>query len=148
MILMEADKLVIFHKQIDLIQNCITRMAQNSFLLKTWTVSLLTIVIAIASKFNINGLLVGMIPVIVFWYLDSFFLQTEKMYRKMYDELIESNPDQSVNLKFYNLNPLNYKHLVDTRIQVMWSHTLKWFYLSLLIVTVLIFMGSHFWVDK
>ncbi len=141
---MEAEKLIIFHKQIDLIQNCITRMAQNSFLLKTWTVGLLTIIMAIASKFNINGLLVGLIPIVAFWYLDAFFLQTEKMYRKMYDELIQLSPEHSVNLKFYNLNPLKYKHLVVSRTQVMWSHTLKWFYLSLLSVTVLIFIGSHF----
>ena len=34
------------HKEIDLIQECIKRMANNSFLLKGWTISLVAVVLA------------------------------------------------------------------------------------------------------
>ncbi|MEA2096289.1 MAG: hypothetical protein U9P73_06320 [Candidatus Cloacimonadota bacterium] len=35
------------HKEIDLIQDCIRRMAQNSFIVKGWILSLITIVITL-----------------------------------------------------------------------------------------------------
>ena len=35
------------HKEIDLIQSCITRMAQNSFMVKGWFVSLYAVVLAL-----------------------------------------------------------------------------------------------------
>ena len=41
---MEKD---ILHKEIDLIQGVITRMANNSFLLKGWIVSLIAVLLAL-----------------------------------------------------------------------------------------------------
>lgn len=38
------------HKEIDLIQSCITRMAQNSFMVKGWFVSLYAVVLALLPK--------------------------------------------------------------------------------------------------
>lgn len=37
------------HKEIDLIQECIKRMASNSFMLKGWTITIFAIVLAIKS---------------------------------------------------------------------------------------------------
>ena len=138
------DTLTIFHKQIDLIQDCIKRMANNSFLIKAWTVGLLTIILIIAEKFNVSGLLIAFIPILAFWYLDSVFLHTEKMYRKMYEELIKSAISKDIDFRFYDLNPKRFKEQVDTRIKVILSHTMIVFYLSLLIVALLIFVVSYF----
>ena len=41
------------HKEIDLIQSCITRMAQNSFMVKGWFVSLYAVVLALLPEKNI-----------------------------------------------------------------------------------------------
>ena len=35
------------HTEIDLIQTCITRMANNSFLIKGWMISLIAVIIAL-----------------------------------------------------------------------------------------------------
>ena len=35
------------HKEIDLIQSCITRMAQNSFMIKGWFVSIYAVILAL-----------------------------------------------------------------------------------------------------
>ena len=45
----DNDKISIeeIHKEIDLIQACITRMAQNSFMVKGWFVSLYAVVLAL-----------------------------------------------------------------------------------------------------
>ena len=38
------------HKEIDLIQACVTRMANNSFLLKGWAISIVAVILALADK--------------------------------------------------------------------------------------------------
>lgn len=45
----EDDKILIeeIHKEIDLIQACISRMAQNSFMIKGWFVSIYAVVLAL-----------------------------------------------------------------------------------------------------
>ena len=72
------------HKEIDLIQSCITRMSQNSFMVKGWFVSLYAVVLALLpEKINLFLLCTVLIMVnLMFWYLDAFFLRTEKIYRK------------------------------------------------------------------
>ena len=119
----------VLHKEIDLIQACITRMANNSFLLKGWAISIIAVVLALADK-AINPALLSsilLIPLISFWYLDAFFLRTEKMYRKMYEWVLQKrNVDDSTYL--YDLNPNRFSADVDSSWKVMWSVTLRWFY--------------------
>ena len=85
----------ILHKEIDLIQSVITRMANNSFLLKGWIVSLIAVLLAltkdtmVASQLSYFNLILSL-PVIVFWYLDAFFLHKEKCYRKLYEWVVEN----------------------------------------------------------
>lgn len=71
------EKKEIMYKEIDLIQNCITRMAQNSFMVKGWLISLVAVVFALLpEKFDIYILcVVGCVIVLVFWYLDAFSLK-------------------------------------------------------------------------
>ena len=45
------------HKEIDLIQACITRMAQNSFKIKGWFVSIYTVILALLPE-KVNVFLV------------------------------------------------------------------------------------------
>ena len=75
----------VIHKEIDLIQGCISRMSRNSFLLKGWMISLVAVILAIIPEkvdiFMVIGILVSVIA--CFWYLDAFFLRIEKMYRKL-----------------------------------------------------------------
>lgn len=82
---MNEKNIEVLHKEIDLIQNCITRMAQNSFLIKGWALTVITIVLALSARpiDSIYLCLVLLIPLVAFWYLDAFFLHTERMYRKM-----------------------------------------------------------------
>ena len=59
-------------KHLELIQNVISRMAKNSFMLKGWAVTLVAGIFALSGK-DTNKLyfLVAYIPVIVFWGLDA-----------------------------------------------------------------------------
>lgn len=104
------------HKEIDLIQACITRMANNSFLIKGWAVSIVAVVLALAEKAIHPALLsaIVLIPLISFWYLDAFFLYTEKLYRKMYEWVITERLNANSE-KMYDLNPHRFKELLKVR---------------------------------
>jgi len=136
----------VLHKEIDLIQACITRMANNSFLLKGWAITIIAVVLALADK-AINPAVLStilLIPLISFWYLDAFFLRTEKMYRKMYVWVLEKRKaDDSAFL--YDLNPHRFVKEVPTTISVMLSVTLRWFYgvPALLSIVVIVYRIVH-----
>lgn len=132
----------VLHKEIDLIQACITRMAQNSFLIKGWAISIVAVVLALADK-AINASLLSvilLIPLISFWYLDAFFLRTERMYRQMYAWVLEKRKNGEDDL-LYDLNPSRFKDKVDSRLNIMWSETLRCFYG----VPALIVIGIIIW---
>jgi hypothetical protein len=70
------------------IQNIITRMGSNSFLLKGWSVTLIAALFALSAKdANHLFLLVGFVPNLGFWGLDAYFLRQERLYRALYAEV-------------------------------------------------------------
>lgn len=117
------------HKEIDLIQNCISRMARNSFMLKGWAISLLAVVIALtADRLDPLFLFCSIfVPVLCFWYLDAFFLRAEKMYRKMYEWVLTARKEENLEYQ-YDLNPNRFKDKVESQCRVMFSKTLRVFY--------------------
>jgi hypothetical protein len=133
-----------FHKEIDLIQACISRMAQNSFLIKGWAFTLVAAFAALtAEKLNLCVLCsVGIVILLVFWCLDAFFLKMEKLYRFKYEwviaERLKGNRES-----LYDLNPYQSKTWMTGRkspsvISVMFSkpHTLLMFYGSPILIGV------------
>lgn len=129
------------HKEIDLIQNCIDRMAKNSFMLKGWTISLIAVVLALtADRLNPLFLFCSIfVPVLCFWYLDAFFLRTEKMYRKMYEWVLKERKEGRTDFQ-YDLEPSRFKNQVDTHCRVMFSKTLRVFYGIPLLVVLLVIL--------
>ena len=137
----------IIHKEIDLIQACISRMANNSFLIKGWCISLIAVILAL-SKENINPIVlcfIILIPLFSFWYLDAYFLRTERMYRKMYGWVLKkrSKGDSSF---LYDLNPLRFEKEVDSKFETMVSETLRWFYgvPTIIVIGILIYQLGCF----
>ncbi len=116
-------------KEIDLIQGCINRMAHNSFLVKGWALGVFAGVTAITKGENLNDTILfictTIVPFICFWVLDAFFLQTERKYRKMYEERLAKRKDGDAS-QLYELNPSGYK--VDGILKTMYSITLRVFY--------------------
>lgn len=88
-------------KHLEFIQNVITRMNTNSFLLKGWTVTLVSALCALAAKDgNIAFVFIAYIPIPVFWGLDAFFLSCEREYRELYNKvrvIEEDSTDFSMN---------------------------------------------------
>lgn len=123
------------HKEIDLIQANISRMANNSFLIKGWAVSLVIAVFALSNdKLEFPKSLFMFLPVLLFWYLDSIFLQNERMYRNKYKKVINNRLSGNFD-ELYNLDVSDKECILE----IMFSKTIIFFYLPLFL-TVLIFL--------
>jgi len=83
-------------KHLELIQVIVNRMANNSFLIKGWCVTLVAALIALGARdSNKRFILVGYYPLLMFWILDSYFLWQERLFLKLYDE-VRLTPDDGV----------------------------------------------------
>ena len=99
------------YKELDLIQSCITRMANNSFSMKGWhigTISALLVFFFSKESVNLNMIFLIIAAVtLVFWYLDSYYLMVERKYRWKYAWVIKNRVNASspeTNFLF-DLNP-------------------------------------------
>ncbi len=93
-------------KHLEFIQNTINRMSSNSFVIKGWIITLITAIFVLSdNESNKNFLFISLITIPTFWYINSFFLQQERKYRKLYDEVrvLENDKiDFSMNTKHIN----------------------------------------------
>ena len=68
------------------IQLVVIRMAVNSFLLKGWAVTLVAALFALASVDSQREFAyLALLPAIMFWGLDAYYLRQERLFRKLYD---------------------------------------------------------------
>lgn len=75
-------------RHLEMIQGVINRMASNSFALKGWAVTLVAGIFVLAGKdTNKMYFLVAYIPVVVFWWLDAYYLLQERLYRSLYEKV-------------------------------------------------------------
>ena len=73
-------------KHLELIQHVINRLANSSFYLKGWTVIFVAAVLGFATK-DSQPLYIGVafIPMFSFWGLDGYYLNQERLFRRLYD---------------------------------------------------------------
>lgn len=79
-------------KHLEFVQGVITRMNANSFSIKTWAVTLVAAFMAMyASGDNHNHwyFIAAIVPTIICWCLDTYYLRMERAYRKLYEEVLK-----------------------------------------------------------
>ena len=138
---MEEETRLNLYKEVDIIQGIINRMARNSFLIKGWTVTL--VVVSLLLKGNKYHVILAFIPLLIFWFLDSYFLWQERMYRKLYQWVIENRPTTNDNL--FDMNALRFKDEVHSKPRIMFSVTLGWFYgsITLMVIAYILFLELY-----
>ncbi|GAB1348395.1 hypothetical protein MASR1M107_06070 [Ignavibacteriales bacterium] len=136
------EKRAILIKEIDLIQDIIKRLASNSFIIKGWTI---TIVIAtLLLKGEKIQILLAVLPTIVFWFLDTYFLRQERIYRLLFDWIVKFR--STSNEFIFNLTPhgrlKKLAHELQKPVQsfgfirVMFSMTIWPLYISILALII------------
>lgn len=114
-------------KYLELVQAVIVRMAENSFLLKGWSVTLAAALLALAGATTKPLLiLVALLPTLSLWGLDAYYLRQERLYRMLYEDLRKTaitNQGTRQNAEFFSLSTANYRHRVSSWLMVLWSPT-------------------------
>lgn len=116
-------------KHLEFIQNIITRHNTNSFQIKGLTVAIVSALLAVyASNNNLEFIWIGIIPTILFWFLDSYYLQLEKKFRGLYNDVacISKVPKE---IKEMEMRPDLYKGGKYKFINVLFSNTMCPLYL-------------------
>jgi hypothetical protein len=121
-------------KHLELIQNTITRVANNSFLIKGWTLTISAALTGLAVN-TVSGRLsaVASIAIVAFWMLDTVYLRQERLYRLLFENVRE-NPLTS---NRFDMNVEKYKNS-STFMRAALSRTIVVFYSSLLTVSVIV----------
>ncbi|GAK52875.1 hypothetical protein U14_04132 [Candidatus Moduliflexus flocculans] len=130
---MEDRKEYLF-KETAMIQDIIKRMASNSFMIKGWTLTLVVATLLLKGE-NKYQVLIAYIPLLVFWFLDAYFLQQERLYRKLYNWVIQNRLKSDEYI--LDMNAYRFKNDVQSLDRTMSSVTLAWFYGSIMGIVLL-----------
>ena len=102
------DKII---KHLEMIQGIVNRLARNSFLLKGWSITLLSATLVVVARDDMQNslhafFLILALPVFGFWTLDGYYLYQERIFRKLYDE-VRKQPDTdfAMNVAKHNTRP-------------------------------------------
>ncbi len=80
---------------LSMIQSTIQRMSNNSFYLKGWSVLIIVAIFTFAGQQNnIRCILFTNLPLLVFWGLDAYYLQLERKYRFLYNDVRNKKEDE------------------------------------------------------
>ena len=130
-------------EHLKMIQSIIDRMGNNSFMLKGWGIGVMIAIFAFAGKGKAaESVLFTIIPLIIFWLLDSYYLFLERKYRLLYDDVrtkdeaeidFSMNPND-VKIKISEVNKKSY-------FACAFSKTILLFYITCIAVTLLIYFN-------
>lgn len=121
-------------KEIDIIQDIIKRMAFNSFMIKGWAITLVVVTLLLKGTEK-HQVWIAFIPLVVFWFLDAYFLRQEKMYRKLYKWVINNRLKTEEYL--FDMNARRFEKEVQSIPRIMFSITLGWFYGPMAILVII-----------
>lgn len=79
-------------KHLEFIQGVINRLSSNTFLFKGWSITIIVAVFSAmitTSNYDLVWVLFG--AIIVFWFIDAYYLMLERAYRSLYNEVVNSN---------------------------------------------------------
>lgn len=123
---------------LSMIQGIVGRLGQNSFLLKGWSVLLVSALLALgAASAEELVLIVAFLPVLAFWGLDGYFLWQERLFRRLYDDVRERDEehiDYSMDVSLIRKQPSSPTWLRSTL-----SRTLITFHIVLLVTVFVIY---------
>ena len=134
---MNPDKI----KHLEFIQGVITRMNTNSFQIKGMAVAIVSALLAIfASTNNSIFFLCGIVPCVLFWFLDSYYLQQERKFRGIYNDV--AGLKNVIIVKPYEMPIHKYTRQINKQYSfwnVFKSKTILWLYLPMIALLVLLF---------
>lgn len=89
---------------LNIIQDVIKRLAGNSFLVKGWSLTLVSALMALAitsKRIEIGYLVV--VPALIFWGLDAYWLRQERLFRALYNN-VRTAPVDALEAEIFSMD--------------------------------------------
>ena len=129
-------------KHLEFIQSVITRMNTNSFQMKGWMVAIVSAILALyASTKNHYFVLVGILPTLIFWFLDTYYLWQERKFRGLYNDVAGLSKDPQ-KIELFAMRPDLYTGGKYNFWDVFTSITI----VSLYLPVILVLLGIYFFL--
>ena len=110
---------------LQMIQGVVNRLSNNSFLLKGWSVILVSALFALAAGgTQIHFIYLAYFPAVAFWVLDGYFLHQERLFRALYNHVRRQKEDAID----FSMETSDVKQQVDSWFKVTFSLTLLLFH--------------------
>lgn len=111
-------------KHYELIQAVVNRLATASFQVKGWTVTITTALLGVivAAKLPSWVALLGLVPTLLFWCLDAYYLQQERLFRALYNDAIRAGTEVPV----FSLDVSPYRGDPRNRFWTVWRSQTVW----------------------
>ncbi len=106
-----------------MLQGNIERMAGNSANCKTWMVTIVSALIALQCSIDDSNwwILLGILPIVLFWYLDVYYLHLQRGMRNLETDFLNMLRDKDFEMyekKLFNFNPYKIKKKNLTKEQI------------------------------
>lgn len=126
-------------KHLEFIQNTITRMSTNSFIIKGWLITLISALFVLSAKdSNYSYIWVTFFAIPTFWYLNGYFLCQERKYRCLYD-IVRLKKEKNID---FSMDASQFNNGRNTVWSSMCSNSIYPLYLVALISTIIILLIS------
>lgn len=123
-------------KHLDYIQAVIARLANNSFVMKGWSLTLCSALLGFAvSRTQASLALISLAPAIAFALLDAYYLRQERAFRSMFRYVAASEE-----LQDFDMDPTPYSRNQLWRSAIA-SFSIAAFYGVILAVSLLVFIA-------
>lgn len=128
-------------KHLEFVQGIINRLGSDSFRIKGWSVVLVSALFAVLARGGrIEFAPIALVPVLVFWGLDGYFLWQERLFRALYDH-VRNSKEADIDFSM-NINPFR-TGWRRTWLGATVSRTLVVFYGTLAAVVGLVVILGH-----
>jgi len=151
-------------KHLEFIQGVINRHNSNSFRIKGWAITITSAIFALTGTIKEPYLcFIALGPIVMFWILDSMFLANERCFVSLYNcvtkgskiSIEKKNLTKRIRKKLeedikeytvtdYSMNFVQFREIKKNNWwSVLFSYTIRWFYLALVILTFATYFGLN-----
>lgn len=124
-----------------ILQSVISRMSSNSAACKTWCITIISaMIVFILNKEKPTQVWVAMIPLFLFFILDSYYLGLERHFRRLYNHFIQKLHSDDVKLSdLYLLVPhSDFRSSLSSTLTACYSLSILPFYGLIAIMLIIV----------
>lgn len=128
---------------LSILQNVINRMAANSASCKTWCITLVSaILVLVVDKAKPEYASISLVPILIFFFLDSYYLALERQFRDLYNSFITKlHNDKATIEDVFIVSPS--KDIVCSIFKALFSISVLPFYTTL--ACIVYFSTKYLW---